>query len=468
MPTVSYSTGVRRIPAVVGNTDPGIVQYVNFASAGGNATTLRLLPMPNMVRNGNAVIVVGTCSDSTTPTISDDQGNTYTVHKNQDDVSNSQRIFTASCPNITNAPQVLRASGAGITSASFQVTEWCNLATSSAFNTSSGTTGTSTTPAPGSVTTTTANELVISAARRNSGTVRLSTWTKGAGQTLIMADIVDEMAVQYSIKAVAGAVTPSFTMDLSAAWVAFCATFKQASAGTPRPTSGALIIGVHHQAIREKTGTDINSGDYSSGNYSAQVPCIGTFLYASYVGIHDITGITDSQTNTWDSTGATQFKSPGQGPVHGFKVNTPTVSDSLKCTLALTTSPPGAAGAAPGDTIFFYDCQHVDGTSLVHGVATGTQAAGTTQAAASVVPPAANGIVFHSGGHGDNTTLSVASPHVFTTSTDPNDETSPWPNDENNQWSIHYNTSTAPSQPTYTSNAAIGDWAAIADAFGPA
>lgn len=451
-----------RSPSAAG---PTLVQYGSFSNDIDNNSTLRLLPLCNAVRSGNGVLVVGTCRDSQPPSsITDDQSNTYTIHVTQDNAGDGRRVLIAFCANVTNAPRTIRvnANAPGMAVAGFHVSEWCNLATSSTFNVSNGASGTSNAPSPGSVTTTTANELVISVARKTSGE-DVQTWTKGSGQTLLMADLFDGLAVQYSVKAAAGSITPTFGMDLSAGWVSAVATFKSASAGTPRPSSGALIIGQHHQAIRRKTGTLQANNDYSAGNYVCQVPCFGSFLQGGYVGVHDITGITDTSSNTWSATGASVDLPPGQGPVRGFRVNTPTVSDSLKCTLALTNT-----GQAPGDTIMFYDCQNVDGTSLVHAVATGTQNSGTTRATASVTPPAANGIVFSIGGHGDNTTLSVSSPYVFDTSTDPNEEVSPWPNDNNNSWGHHYNTSTAASQATYTSDGPVGDWVQMADAYGPA
>ena len=415
------------------------------------------LPLPNAVLSGNCVIVMMTCGDGETPTVSDDQSNTYTVDLNQDDAGHGQRLIIARKNNCTNAPQEIRVTGTAFQFASFSVFEFYNVDTSASplDGTPAGATGTDANPKPASLTTSGTDSLVVSCFVRDDAAAAIVSWTSPSG-TLVSADIEDSWAAQYQIKATAGAVQPSITWDSAAySWIAGQVAYKSAAAGTA-PATTPRIIGVHHQAVN-RVGTG------SGGTWQFPASHGGDMFYGSFIGVgaDSLTAITDTQSNTWSFTGA-NLVNGGSGNVRAAYVKAPSLSAALALTLTY-----GGAGAIPGDTFMFFECKGMDQTAPfdAHGTATGTEAAGTSVSGASVTPSTSNGLVFSTIGVTSNT-ITAATPGRFISRTDPNNETpGPWPADENNGWAYYNNPNTSAVQVTWTNDVAVGAWAAIADAF---
>lgn len=437
---------------------PTLVQYATFGSAQGNASSSRRLPMGEAVLSGNCVLVEFTCGDGETPTVTDDQSNTYTLDINGDDAGHGQRLFVARKNNCTNGPRTIILNGTAISFASGSIQEFYNVDTSASplTGTPASATGTNANPKPASLTTGVDGALVLSCFIRDDSSNPIVSWSAPSG-TLVTADVVGNFAAQYQIKTTAGAVQPDITWDSAAySWLAVQVAYKSANAGTA-PTKLPRIIGVHHQAVNL-------DGVGSSEVVQCPASHGGDMLYGAFIGVSAdlLTAITDSSSNTWTATGA-NLVNGGSGNVRGFYVKAPTLSALL--TLTLTIGGPGSGGS----TFMFYECKGMDQTAPfdVQGTNTGTQAAGTSFAGASVTPLHANGLVFSTVGITSNTVTGATLPAgvKFISSTDPNEEVSPWPNDQNNGWSVYENPNLTAVQVTWSNDIHVDAWASIADAF---
>lgn len=444
---------------------PTLVQYSTFASSVQSGTTKRLAPLPNVVLNANAVFICGQCSGGAAPSaVTDDKGNTYSLAINRDD--GNQNAFIYFGVNITNGPKTIEMDFSSPTTfVGFTVLEYYNIVTTSIAAAKDGaghgnSAGSGTALTAGSFTPGTSGDLILAVGVQDSTPNKITSWTKGSGFTLLSADTEDSLCVEYQVQAVAGAINAAMSMSPTHAWNMIAFAFKSASAGTA-PTVTPRVIGIHHQAL-DRAG--------STGPYTKQFPIQqGDMLYVSCVGLHDYTSLSDNQSNTYVATGVSLEDHSGgatSGTNRAFRCFNPTLSGDLVLTINTTGS-----GTAPGDTIMFYE---------VLGPAGGTwaldahftrvaNATGTSYTGPATTPVHGGGIVFTGGGQQSNTTLScVASgsvPNTFISSTDPNEETSPWENDENNMWSYQLPPSTTQYTVTFTTDAAAASIAIIADCF---
>lgn len=436
---------------------PTIVQKVKFGGAS-NATTLRNWPFPNAVLSGNTIIVVLQCNNAQTPTVSDDQSGTYTIIQNTDDTGNSQRALLAYRLNVTDGPSVIKVTftGGGNSYLTGAIFEFYNIASASATDGSNGGTGTGTTRAPGSMTTTTDGDLIITYIAEDSvdpfGTNQaITNWIKPTNFTLAAADRWAGDAVAYYVQPSAGAINPSWTLSPSRTCITLQVAFKNATQGTA-PTATPRVVSVIHQGLDYQ-------GNHASP-FAIQLPFTdtGNTYYIAYIGLRTPGAITDSNSNTWTATSAVVVNADS-GSVRGYYVVAGAMTDGMTTSVAYT-----GLGASPGETLMAYE---MTGIASYDTNANGTlSGSGTSFQIGSITPTTADGLVFSTAGQADNTTLSV-NVGTFIASTDPNEEVSPWANDENNAWSVYNNPSTSAVQPTYTQDAAAGNVAWISDSFNP-
>lgn len=507
---------------------PTLVQYSTFAQAQGNNSTQRLMPMPNPVLSGNILICLGTSNNAVTPTFTDDKGGSWTTLINTNDAGNGQRAFIIYRANITDGTRIVTwTNGTGFTFASAFCAEYYNVALTSVTDGGVGATGSSTTPASGSMTTTVDGDLILSYAIRDDADALMTGWTAGASNTLLSADYADHQGAQFQIQAVHGAVNPSFTAAPSIGWICVQGAFKAASAGTA-PTISPRIIGIHHQAFLRTgnptnwanlvstgagvstitsvsatftaamvgnyldiaSGTNFVAGVYKIITFNSSTSIVlassptpggaglagvanlgvplawpassgGTFLYAAFIALHSMTSIIDTSVNTWTATGA-NLTNGGSGTVRAFYAKNATLGSAN--TFFVNTT--GTGGAAPGDTVFLYECTGLSLNPDPFDKETQATGTGTNPVGPSLTPAKSGGIIFNTIGVTSNTVTANSASSVFVTSTDPNQEVSPWPNDENNGWAYTYNANTSAVQVTW-SNTNAGAWAGIADAFEP-
>lgn len=439
---------------------PTLVQFVKFGGTSAN-TTLRKWPLPNAVLSGNAVIgAFQSSTGSATFVVSDDQGGTYTMVQNTVDGTNGAQHWFFYRLNVTNAPTTITItpdSSDGYISG--WCSEWYNIASASAVDVNSGQTDATSTYTPGSVTTTATDDLILTYISESNvdmyGTNQVvASFTTPTNFLLLAADRWIGEAVAWRVQAAVAATNPAWATGTARTYIVSQVAFKNATQGTA-PTATPRIIAEWHQGL-----------DYAgikASPFVLQIPFTGqgTGLYASYVGLLDPGAITDSNSNTWTASGVSihNITAGNSGFVRGYYSLAPTITNSMTVSIAFT-----GTGGVPGDTVIFREFtgigsfdQHNSGT--LAGSGTSFQIGATT-------PAQADGLMFFTAGQDANTTLSV-NIGMFTSSTDPNEETSPWINDENNAWSYYNNPAASAVQPTFTTDAAAGPVAWIVDTFNP-
>lgn len=445
---------------------PTLIQKACFGGAS-NSTADRRCPLPNVGLNGNAIIVFVTCSNGSTPTVSDDQSGSYTTIQNTNDVTNGQRAFCAYRLNIGNdghaVPNYIKITGAGNTFMEVIVTEWKNIPTSAATDGSAGQATSGTSVTPGSITTTADGELILTYIVEDSISAFstdqcISSWTTPTSFVPLSLDRWGGHALAYQIQSTQGAINPSWTLSPSRSVICLQVAFKQATQGTSASAS-PRVVGVIHQGL-----------DYAGSHtspYVLQLPAEGgsnRMLYAAFIGLRDPGTLSDSNSNTWTATGASIRNNVGgnSGFVRCyFSQLNPTISAAMTFSLAYT-----GAGAAPGDTLIFYEVEGLVSSLDQHVTKSDTSGTGTSYTTPSLTPSNSGGIIFVTTGEDANTSLSCT-PGIFIPSTDPAVETSPWANDENNFWAWYKNPDTSAVTFTVTTDAAAGPIATIVDSFGP-
>jgi hypothetical protein len=467
--------------------NPILVQKVAVHGAQDNTSTRKDIPLPNAVLNHNLVVVGFQSDDGTSPTVSDDQGNTYTVLVNQDDGGHSQSVVLAFHADTTNSPQTIKITSTSMHAVTAMVWEYRNVATSNPQNDcgitateacqASTTLSSSTSPSPGSMTTHTNNDLIISYCAQDSVDVPFATtvpvvasFASGGGGALDKADLEYGDVAESQVQPTAGSVNQGFTSGTSLDWICVQGGFKAASAGTA-PTVTPRVISVMHQSLE----VNVNYAEESS--WSVQIPIHngGTVLYAATIHLQEIISITDNHSNTWTATGDTLSGQSG-GLVRGFYAKSPTLDGDLKLTLNLTSC---SCVGPPGGDIFLFETTGLDTTAtlvngrIVHATATGSDDTTPTFTGASVTPHASGGLIFSfisAANHGSGTPdlISGVSPQRFLSSTDPVDEIHTWPNDNNNGWAIYKNPNTSTVTSTWSVSSTQLGWEEISDAWDPA
>ncbi len=168
----------------------------------------------------------------------------------------------------------------GNTVANVILGQWCNVATSSAYDGGSSNVHTSTTSwTSGSFTPTASGDLIVTTGFTTNSAPANSSWAVNNGSdgttfTLLSADIVDsfcQSSSAFGIQTTAGAITTGYTLGTAHAGILMACAFKAASAGTPRPP-GIQIIRIQGQSqYLTATSTTINW----------QFPCSGNLLVSA-------------------------------------------------------------------------------------------------------------------------------------------------------------------------------------------
>lgn len=424
-----------------------LIQHSTYAGSHLQSSTLRKCPLPHLVLSGNTLIVAMMNTSGKTPSsVTDDQSNSYSLAKNKDD--SNQNVLIYYCTNITNAPRtVLINWSVAANYVATWVGEFKNIKTSSPIDGtgSVNNAGSGTSLTAGSWTTSENGDLILACATQVSVDGRIDSWTKGSGFTLLAADVEDSFTVEAMIQTTAGAINPAMSMSPSHAWIMVATAFKyDAAQGTSRP-SGLRCIGIHHQAVNR---------DGVGSASDIQYPCFGDTLLIAWNGASsdNLTAVSDG-TNTWSSAVSDQT-SGGSGHNRAFFAKNITPSDSYVTTLTY-----GGSGAQPGDVGMFFDFIGGELTDPIGTVATCSGTAATTSITGpSITPEEVGSLIVTQVGVMSNTVISCT-PDYFISSTDPNEQISPWDNDQNNWWSLTRTPSLTTINMVGTSNIAVVDFA---------
>jgi chitodextrinase len=292
--------------------EPTLVQHVSCPNSsapggGGNpqsSTPLYSCPLPEPTQSGNAILVGVTSYNGGAPySVSDDKGNSYATINS---VVDSNQAFTAIyvATNVAAGTRMIHLQGnnsqAG--NAAMTVSEYYNVASSSAVDTSACTAdANSTTITSGSITPTVAGDLLWQVAYNASGggsePGAVTSFTAGSQSNITWqlngTDVLDGSAVQAGVYGSTVAINPTFTSGTSQQFDSCTMALKAAAAGNAPTQAFRIVHMLHEQA------------DASGIISTVQFPTSGNLIVVSFVGGGDsISGITSSPSNTWSSTGA--------------------------------------------------------------------------------------------------------------------------------------------------------------------
>jgi hypothetical protein len=291
---------------------PTLVQRVAFGalfSGQGLSATNFTIRLPNKVGNGNCVVLIMDFDQAlTVSSITDDAGNTWSstpaVSADAGAGNMKTQAYVMAGANSSGARAITITYSAAASTAHFLLTEWCNVATSSAV----GVTANSITAAAPSIRTAaispSAGNLVLHYAMDNAnvigqaGTASVSAWVADAGWWLEAADYasghaggpVDMNAYGFQTRiAPGGSITPKLTTTGTNSFSSIALELVAAAAGTPPPSSGIYVL---RQQYFLNTNID-------QAVWKEPFPCSGNLLC-----IFDIQGIVqsapaDSHGNTW-------------------------------------------------------------------------------------------------------------------------------------------------------------------------
>jgi hypothetical protein len=272
--------------------------------------------LPNAGLAGNTIIA-RVRSNTAPSTVTDNASETYTLAKSETAGSVYTSIYYFS--NISAGAQCVSttwSAGSGVQGDQIKLYEYANLATTSPVDVSCSATVTSgTAPACGSMTTTLANDLVMSAtdvvtfSSTPTGSMSFTAQT-GAAWAKLDDDGTAWTGTQAEILATAGAVNPTITVSqaVTRANVVGVA-FKAASSGSIPST------GVHVNNIMWSSPQFGFSNSFATTTFALSFPSSGNALWLLVAAEDNVTlsGVTDTNSNTFtclarvDSSGDSFF-----------------------------------------------------------------------------------------------------------------------------------------------------------------
>lgn len=288
---------------------PGVVFHysTSMEAAVTNTSGIVKLSVKNTLAGNAMVVFLQTGGASTTPTVTDNQGNTWALALGP--ISGNQKLWAFVSTNVAAGTNQLTFTFA--TADSFVAIEYVELFNVSQAAVASALDGTplsatvQSSPVSSGSITPTAGSIIVQYVTGDSGTLNTG-FTKGSGFTLLSANLMSgaalvTSALQYEI-APGGAVNPTMTLTGGAATAdTISIALKAATAGTA-PPAGIRVASVQKSSFGPPTGpTAIQT-------LAFQFPHIGNLMVMTSTHDFSISTLTDSDLNTWDIT---HFFGPG-------------------------------------------------------------------------------------------------------------------------------------------------------------
>ena len=430
---------------------PTLVQHVSSGrdNTGGYTNPNLKITLPNAALANNALLLaVESDSGLTIGTPTDDKGNWWSAGPARTDTGQSIALFVAT--GVLAGTRVITVpftGNVGISSMSAVVSEYYNVATTTAIDTSGSAAGQSI-----NLTTAVDGDLIWQAG--NDITTldpNLTSITKGSGFTLLTANREGGKVAQYQVQGTHGAVTAAFTTSGSDAWQSVAIALKPGSVGTA-PGPGIRIVHVQHEL-------------FNAATHTVQFPSTGNLLVGTWTSPDvTITAITDGNSNTW-STGVSSIQGGDTAQIF-YAANATPGTD-------LTISPT-YSGASGGDSfLVLFD---VTGAAAsphdVDHTNSGNQTSAGNLTADTIAPTTPNGLVFNVTTiftHTINGTVGNGYILVpFVNSGDDNGVTNASHLDEDDGRAIVYNAGTSPLTFVYTNTgvlSGVGVWESASMAF---
>jgi hypothetical protein len=343
-------------PAVAPST-PTLVQMKQTPSDIQAQTGISAIPatgnlivscLPNTTQTGNTIIAHLRTSEATIADIvlSDDgsTSNTYTERVSEVAGARTNVVFTAPVTHTSRCVTVTFNDSAGDqTDNLLDVYEFSNVG---AFDVScSGTATTGTAPAcSSSMTPTVTGDLVMTFADVVSfGTkpTGAMTFTAQTGTTptytKLHSDGTSWSASQYGIYSGTSAITPSMTISTATTRANVVGIAMEAASG------GGTFSGIHVYNVKSFAPQFANSTSSTATSQAVEIPCFGNSEWllvgqGASSSTSNVTGITDTNSNTWTATGNV-FSSGDGFAVQWWHTGTATCSGTEKATIAFTAAP---------------------------------------------------------------------------------------------------------------------------------
>ncbi|HEY9463659.1 MAG TPA: hypothetical protein VIR54_11250 [Vicinamibacterales bacterium] len=440
---------------------PTFVQGVMTNNSRLSAMSVLHLALPNKALAGNCLVLgVAWGANSGTPSIaiSDDQGNTWTTGPTHFDSGNTYHLSTWYALNVAAGTRqiTVTATGGDLIFVQAQASEFYNVALSAASDGSANAHGNSSTWSPGSMTTTTDGDLVVSWAVDSGGNWPYGNFTPGPSFALCNADRLTGMVSQYRVQTTHGAITASATASKSVPFISCALALKPASAGTA-PTADPRILRV-------------TWADAVGSTFVQQAPSDGNIRAVGWVGVSGA-GATRNMTGITETGGATYTRTTGVGNGQsGLAQWGYATGASASATNAITIT----SGLDNLSTAVIYDILATGATFDTEATATGSQTDSGDLTTVSLTPTNANGIVLCALGINSGTIRDLVGSGY--------QADNPWTAEEDgggnvlhqdNGWGHTFNSSTSAVTFVWTnSNSGVGegtqDWAADAISFSAA
>jgi len=469
------SNGVNFTVGTTVSTGPTLVQHVsssNNRSISFGFPNCYYFRLPNPATQGNAIIVGFTFSNNPTPTVTDDQNNSYAIVQNYYDSADNQSVAIAAAFNVSAGARNISVCFSSDPGAYVQpmATEFDNVIAVDGFGTGSNGTGTSVTA--GSLQPTLSGDLAYQIVFSLSA--NQSSFTAGSqgniSWNLLSADLMDGWAGQYGVYDSTSVINPTMSMGTSQNWVTAAILLKQGSAGSV--PSGMRVVHMVHENIPYNIYAGGTENPFPNP-LPLQFPASGNLLVAMIGGGDEsetITSMTDTNNNTWSQAGST-FIAPNSDTVQTYYAGNATSSSNLGLTLNWT-------GTSGDFTIFLYDVTGAATSPLDTATgATGNQDStnGTLTVPYTLTPAQSGELIFTDIMWDFNTAMGLSSnteTSYFDTNTFSGESLSgPEPVDENNGWGHVIYTGTTAISFTWSqlsNTLPAGNWASMAVAFLPA
>jgi hypothetical protein len=461
------------VPGMAFAVTPILVQHVSGSNIRGNTPNspycyYQILPNPTTA--GNAVVIGVTFDGSGTPTISDDQNDSYTIEENFFGSQYSQSVLLAAAPGV--------AAGARTVSVCFSSGHLYMAVMASEFSNVTGIDGSgvgaelssTTSISAGSKTPSVQGDLVYqmtflpglpSGVEITAGSQNSIAWN------LLSADLQDASSAQYGVYNSTAALNPTMILGSSKSAETAAIFLKVGNAGSV-PT-GMRIVHLEHEGFCGVA----TCGSAFTNPAKLQFPSSGNLIVALAGGgnpVCSMSGISDTSGNSWAQAGST-YTYPGGGydTVQTYYAGNASASGSLGLTVQWTNS------NCDWD-ILFYDITGAASSPLdtVSG-GTGNQNSmigGTLTVPYTLTPGNSGELVFTNNVIDYNTASglisSVGTPYFDANIYSGEPISGPEPLDQNNGWG--HAVSTSASAITFTwhfqnASLAVGPYASMAAAF---
>jgi hypothetical protein len=447
---------------------PTLVQHVSAASTRNQEFSpgCYAFQLAGPTTAGNALLVSYTMQKNVAATVTDDAGDTFNPVMSQfNSQQTDQAMGIAAAFNVHAGARKISVCYA--VDAGFRVqpmaSEFANVVgvdgSGSANGASSGTSITS-----GSLTPTQSNDLVyqVTMSRSQSQSGYTAGNQANVSWNLLSADLLDGWAAQYGVYGATTAFSPTMTAGKSDTWLTASVLLVAGNSGAVPP--GLRIAHLLHENVPKNSPAG-GSGNPFANPVVTQFPCNGNLVVAMIAGGNQpltVTGVSDSNTNTWAQAGSTA--AAGDATAMSYYAGNATCTTDLKVSTQFSSG--------NGDyTILFYDVVGAASTPLDKTNSGGGDymSNGDFTMPFTLTPSASNEMVFATIAWDYNTAVGLTGAYIDTAHYTAEGLDGPSPVDENNGWGHLVSTGTTPISFTWQvfdpTQHPIRGWAAVVAAF---